>query len=94
MSRPHSAQYTEYMQSDQWRARCYRLRKKRGNRCERCGSGLRTEVHHLNYDHLGHERDEDLQIVCKQCHPAADRERIEWEERRRQQNGVKWVTLE
>jgi hypothetical protein len=25
-------------------------------------------VHHLTYAHLGHERDEDLQVLCVACH--------------------------
>ncbi len=89
----HSAEYTAYMQSDKWRARCFRLKQRRGYRCERCGSGMQIEVHHLNYDRLGHELDDDLQIVCHKCHPKADRDRIEWEQRRRQQNGAKWHTM-
>lgn len=31
----------------------------------------RFEVHHLRYDHLGHEPDEDLELVCAPCHNLA-----------------------
>lgn len=91
----HSAEYTEYMQSRRWQERKRRLFKKRGYTCEMCGaSGLPLDVHHKNYDRLGRELDDDLLIVCKDCHPKADKERIEWEARRLSQAGMKWATLE
>ena len=44
--------------------------------CERCNHRTdKFEVHHLNYDRLGHEEDFDLQAVCPVCHPKADKER-------------------
>jgi hypothetical protein len=94
----HSKEYTDYMQSNKWRTRCKQLRQKRGNICEMCGRNDRPlEVHHKNYDRLGHELDDDLMIVCRdECHPRADRERVEWEARRKQQreNPPRWATLE
>lgn len=92
----HSQQYDEYMQSDKWRERKRKLFKKRGYVCEMCGaSGLPLDVHHKNYDRLGRELDDDLLIVCREeCHPKADRERIEWEARRVAQIGMHWATLE
>lgn len=33
------------------------------------------DVHHLNYDSLYDERMEDLQVVCRSCHPTADHKR-------------------
>lgn len=94
MDHYHSKEYDEYMQSDAWLARCRALKEKRGHRCERCGvRNVPIQFHHLNYDRLGHELDDDLQIVCLKCHPKADRERIEWEQRRRQQNGTQWRVM-
>lgn len=92
----HSVEYDEYMQSERWRARKRRLFKARGYVCEMCGaSGIPLDVHHKNYDHLGHELDDDLLIVCREeCHPKADQERIEWEARRVSQIGMRWATLE
>jgi hypothetical protein len=29
------------------------------------------EVHHLTYERLGQERDEDLQLLCQSCHAGA-----------------------
>jgi hypothetical protein len=59
-----------------------------------CGAHGPAEVHHKDYTRLGHELDDDLLIVCKECHPKADRERVEWEARRVSQAGMRWATLE
>jgi hypothetical protein len=90
----HSPEYTAYMQSDKWQHRKARLYAKRGRVCEMCGATWPLEVHHKNYDRLGHELDEDLLIVCVDCHPKADAERVEWEARRVAQVGMEWATLE
>jgi hypothetical protein len=92
----HSAEYTEYMHSAKWSQRKQRLYHKRGYVCETCGAvGVPLDVHHKNYDRLGHELDDDLLIVCRDvCHPKADRERVEWEASRVSQIGMKWATLE
>lgn len=95
MAHFHSAEYDEYIHSERWRKRCERVYKKRGRRCERCGRNDRPlQMHHKNYDRLGAELDDDLLIVCKDCHPKADAERVEWEARRMSQVGMKWATLE
>lgn len=92
----HSAEYIEYMQSRQWAERKHRLFVKRGYVCEMCNSsGIPLDVHHKNYDRLGCELDDDLLIVChERCHPKADLKRIEWEQRRIAQRGMRWATLE
>jgi hypothetical protein len=90
----HSAEYTEYMQSKKWAGRKRRLFNKRGYACEMCGAHGPVEVHHKNYDRLGKELDEDLLIVCKECHPKADKVRAELEARRVAQVGIRWATLE
>ena len=90
----HSPEYTAYMQSEKWKRRKARLYNKRGHACERCGSTWQLEVHHKNYDRLEHELDDDLLIVCVNCHPQADAERVEWEARRVAQVGMRWATLE
>ena len=53
-----------------------RILARAAGRCERCGKKTRRpEVHHLTYERLGREKDEDLQAVCRDCHPTADKER-------------------
>lgn len=53
-----------------------RIRARACGRCERCKKkSRRLEVHHLTYERLGRERDEDLQALCPSCHKKADKER-------------------
>lgn len=72
----YSGKYKAYLQSPEWRATRERVLARAGLRCERCqsyGDGL--DVHHLRYTSLGHEPDEDLEVLCRPCHNAADAER-------------------
>lgn len=39
-----------------------------GYRCERCDSKRDLQVHHRTYERLGHEWDEDLEVLCDACH--------------------------
>lgn len=73
---PHSAEYREALTSDYWRRLGAFVLRKRGPFCQRCGKfALGLELHHLTYDRLGREMPEDVEIVCRACHPDADRER-------------------
>jgi len=60
--------YTEYLQTKHWKD----IRKKaliRGNKkCRMCGSKENLQVHHNTYKNIGNERDEDLTVLCKECH--------------------------
>lgn len=61
--------YNAYIKSDTWRKKARRARKRAGNRCQDCGiSGVRLEVHHKTYRRLGHERKNDLAVLCRACH--------------------------
>lgn len=72
-----SHEYRLYIRSPEWRARRDQVLARAAYRCERCGLyGRGLEVHHLRYDNLGHEPDEDLQVLCLDCHPTADAERV------------------
>jgi hypothetical protein len=90
----HSAEYEAYMHSIKWIQKKNHIFRKRGRVCKMCGATDELEVHHKNYDRLGHEIDDDLLIVCKTCHPKADAARVEWEARRVSQIGMAWATLE
>jgi len=68
--------YDAYINGPEWRARSDSVILKRGRRCEECEvEDVPVVVHHLNYDHLGCERDADLKVLCWACHPDADRNR-------------------
>lgn len=77
--------YTKYIASNAWMRVRVRVFNRRGVQCEKCGStdGTRLDIHHLTYERLGFERDEDLQILCQACHRKAHGrdvfgERIQW----------------
>jgi hypothetical protein len=46
------------------------VRKRAGDRCERCGCIGAVVAHHLHYRTKGRERPEDLLLVCEKCHDA------------------------
>jgi len=62
--------YRLYMQSDWWKARRKRAISLSGYKCHKCGAREYLRVHHLTYDNVGAEKDEDLQVLCKDCHDA------------------------
>lgn len=70
--------YQEYLRSAHWRTTRARILKRADGLCEDCGKNAATQVHHLNYDHLWAERDEDLVAVCHECHRLRH---PEWEKR-------------
>jgi hypothetical protein len=63
-----SDDYQAYLNSKEW----YRRRAGRlvaaSFSCERCGCGEWLQVHHRTYVRLKHERDEDLEVLCRMCH--------------------------
>lgn len=67
--------YEGYLLSQRWK--CKRLEKLNSvnHTCELCGYNRQTDyrdipldVHHLSYEHLGDERLDELQVLCRQCH--------------------------
>lgn len=70
--------YTDYLKSRQWKNLRDRLIRYRAlSHCELCsapaergraGRPIGLNVHHLTYERLGHEHDEDLAVLCRSCH--------------------------
>lgn len=61
--------YDEYLQTPHWISRRALARERAGNKCQLCGDSNRElHVHHNCYDHLGNEPDEDLIVLCDECH--------------------------
>jgi 5-methylcytosine-specific restriction endonuclease McrA len=66
-----SDKYRNYIASIEWQAFRNLILKERGRKCEKCGvSQVKLQVHHLTYVNLGHEKFEDVQVLCKPCHDA------------------------
>ena len=60
--------YKAYLASREWALKREAVRKRSGNKCERCKTGPQDAVHHLTYEHVGNEPLEDLQAICDPCH--------------------------
>ena len=61
--------YKSYINSKAWEEKARHIRKRDGYRCQVCGAtNVLLEVHHLTYNHLYHEDDDDLITVCHECH--------------------------
>jgi hypothetical protein len=59
--------YQEYLKSDHWirfRREVLRIRKQ----CQYCASKLQLNIHHKHYKTVGHERNEDVIVLCQTCH--------------------------
>jgi hypothetical protein len=68
--------YENYLTSAAWRRLRYAALRRARWRCERCGAHVTNlDVHHRTYKRLGHERLDDLEVVCTTCHRYADAER-------------------
>ena len=63
-----SDKYYIYIQSDEWKEKRLQALDRAGYRCQVCGDGMNLQVHHVTYDRLGNEHEDDLIAVCKRCH--------------------------
>lgn len=62
------AWYATYLASPEWAVRRHRVLARCKGVCEGCGEGPAREVHHLTYEHVGHEFLFELVGLCRQCH--------------------------
>jgi len=60
--------YFEYIQSPSWKRRADAAKKRAGYRCQVCNSPDRLEAHHRTYERLGHERPDDITVLCAKHH--------------------------
>jgi hypothetical protein len=61
--------YQEYLQTEHW-AKARKTALERADfKCRVCNVGdTELHVHHRTYQRLGREREEDLIVLCKECH--------------------------
>ena len=62
------ADYSEYLKTPHWLETRAVALKRAGSRCQVCSSTKLLEVHHNTYENLGHEKPEDLCVLCDECH--------------------------
>lgn len=60
--------YESYLETGKWKRIRQRVLKRAGGICEGCGQQQATQVHHLNYSHVGEEFMFELVAVCRDCH--------------------------
>ena len=60
--------YQVYIDSRPWQRLRVRILKRDRNQCTKCGRKHELDVHHLNYDQLGQEQEEDVVTLCRRCH--------------------------
>lgn len=60
--------YQAYLNSPGWRTRRNRALRDVSYQCKRCPSKRNLQVHHLSYERLGAEWDQDLEVLCENCH--------------------------
>ena len=69
MSTPERASnYRKYLASREWAVLKEKVRVRSGGICERCFMAPHVQTHHVTYERMGHERLEDLEGVCEDCH--------------------------
>ena len=60
--------YREWINGKDWKDKAKDIIKRSGYKCMVCGSAMNLCVHHITYENLCYEKDEDLMCLCKVCH--------------------------
>ena len=63
--------YHTYIQSAEWKATAAAAKEAAGWRCQICNrpsTAVTLDAHHRTYERLGHERPEDITVLCRDCH--------------------------
>lgn len=68
ISNEEREKYYQYLLSDEWKNKKQSLINKRGDRCEKCFFKKPLDVHHKTYERIFNEPDEDLILLCRDCH--------------------------
>jgi hypothetical protein len=68
--KPMSRKYLAYVKSAVWKARRQAFRSKGlAKHCWCCAKDdVPLQIHHLTYENIGNERDDELVAVCGPCH--------------------------
>ena len=60
--------YDEYLQTPEWQEKRAEAHARADGRCQVCNSLGPLDVHHRTYEHRGSEREDDLIVLCRDCH--------------------------
>lgn len=73
--RPTKDEYRAYLLSDKWQSKARKVRERADFKCEKCGQNTNgLDVHHQTYDHVFHERLDELMCLCRECHELTHKE--------------------
>jgi len=69
--------HPEYLASAYWKARRQDILDTQGDHCSKCqapgSKGVKLDVHHITYAHMGCELDSELVVLCYRCHVKAEK---------------------
>ena len=68
-------EYVEYLRSAEWREKRKEFLEFVGYECEECGSKEKLQIHHLHYNTVGDESQDDVEVLCKICHEDKEMEK-------------------
>ena len=60
--------YSEFLESEEWKALREKVKSRDWFRCRECGSRFNLQVHHLTYEHGWLCDERYLVTLCRECH--------------------------
>lgn len=79
--------YKNYLQTEHWKNKRIKIAKQRGMKCEKCGKKIYEHeiyhIHHKTYKRIGNELDDDLMLLCPECHSDIHKKLKEEKERKK-----------
>jgi len=60
--------YKEYLKTDHWQRVSILAKENADNKCQLCNGEGVLHTHHRTYENLGHEKYNDLIVLCQKCH--------------------------
>jgi 5-methylcytosine-specific restriction endonuclease McrA len=60
--------YNDYLQTPEWQDTRKSALRRSGYACQLCSSNGELHVHHKTYERLGYEHQNDLIVLCADCH--------------------------
>lgn len=69
--------YNTYMLTEHWKVLRERIAYNKNYKCDICGKHVKMcfQVHHKTYKHVGNELDNELSLLCIECHENLHTER-------------------
>lgn len=69
-----------------------RIKNYYGNKCVICNGTDNLVIHHKSYENNGHEKDDELSLLCKRCHSLFHK-RTQVKKPRISTDGLNYITF-